>query len=84
MTYDEHHWTDDAACPVFSTVIPATGPDTNVFAILGTASRLLRELDVPTDRIAKLREDVMSTASYGQAVAFVEYWFRVDSGDGER
>lgn len=72
------HWTDHAVEPVFSTVIPATGSGGNIFAITGAAIWLLRKLDVPRDRIDKLRNDVASAASYNEAVAFVERWFKVE------
>ena len=72
------HWTDDAiAQPIFSTVIPATGPAENIFVILGTATRLLRELDIPADRIAALRDAVMAPSDYDEAVELIERWFVV-------
>lgn len=77
MTYAQPHWTDHASAPVFSTVINATGPAGNIFDILGTATRLLREIGVPGDRIEQLREDVTGSTSYDQAVACVERWFAV-------
>lgn len=77
MTYETPHWTDHAATPVFKTEIDATGSGGNIYAILGAATRLLRQIEVPADRIEKLQEDVRSAVSYDQAVAFVEYWFPV-------
>ena len=77
------HWTDYAPEPVFSTSIPATGSNANIFAIVGTASRMLREIGVPPDRIEKLQGDVSSAVSYDQAISFVERWFPVDRGDDE-
>jgi len=75
------HWTDDAASPAFTTVIRATGPGANVLAILGAATSMLRQLDVPRDRIDKLRADVMNAGSYRAAVEAIERWFPVDRGD---
>ena len=74
----KYHWTDDATEPVFGIVIDAHGRNGNIFAILDTARRLLRELDVPTDRIDVLTDNVKNAVSYDQAVAFIEAWFRVE------
>ena len=72
------HWTDAAPSPVFTTVIRADGPNGNVFAILGAATSMLRQLDVPRDRIDKLVADVKAAGDYDAAVAAVERWFPVD------
>ena len=77
MTYLTRHWTDDAAQPVFSTVIDATAPSGNVYHILGEACALLRHLDVPADRIEALRARVGTAQNYDEAVAHVEAWFPV-------
>lgn len=79
--YPEPHWTDDATRPVFTTVIRATGSDGNIFAILGAATGMLRQLAVPRDRIERLRADVTKAASYDEAVALVEAWFPVERGN---
>lgn len=77
----EPHWTDYAAEPVFTTVINATRPSTgNLFSVLGTATSMMRQLDIPRDRIEKLRADVMAAANYDQAIAMIEHWFPVDRG----
>lgn len=72
------HWTDQAPEPVFTTVIRARGEAENIFAIVGTACRLLRQLDIPADRIDALRKNAASAGSYDQAVALVERWFPVN------
>jgi hypothetical protein len=77
VTYEIHHWTDDAATPVFTTVINGRGPGANIFYIVGTAVAMLRQLAIPTDRIEALRENVANAGNYDQAVAFVEAWFPV-------
>ncbi len=77
MTYPTRHWTDDAASPVFSTVIDATGPGGNVAHVLAEACAMLRHLDVPADRIEALRARVGTAQSYDEAVAYVEAWFPV-------
>lgn len=74
----EHHWTDAAPSPVFTTVIRAAGPAGNVFAVLGTACAYLRQLDIPRDRIEKLRTDVKASGSYDAALALVGRWFPVE------
>lgn len=67
--------------PRFSTVIPASGPDGNIFAILGTATRLLRQIGRPQADIDQLRGDVLASKSYEQALGFVREWFPVDVGE---
>lgn len=78
--YDEPHWTDDAPSPRFSTVIRAAGPQGNIYAILGAACSLLAQLEIPADRIERLRADVGTAQSYDAAVACVEAWFPVERG----
>lgn len=75
------HWTDTAPSPVFTTVIRTDGPAGNVFAVLGTSCAYLRQLDVPRDRIDKLRADVMSSGSYDAALALIGRWFPIDRDD---
>jgi hypothetical protein len=73
------HWTDKATDrPIFTTVIPARGAEGNVFLIVGSACRLLREIGIPSDRIEALCKNAMASKSYEEAVGFVEHWFRVD------
>jgi hypothetical protein len=73
----DDHWTDHAPEPVFDTVIEGRGPGANIFAIVGKARVLLRQLDIPRDRIDRLGSDVMAAKSYDEAVAIVEHWFKV-------
>jgi hypothetical protein len=75
------HWTDTEPSPVFTSVIDATGPNGNIFHIVGIASRLLREIGIPDDRIVALREGVTIAKSYDEAIALVERWFRVERED---
>lgn len=75
------HWTDHAATPVFDTKIPTVGSDGNILVVLGNATRMLRQLDIPRARIDKLREDVMGAANYDQAIAMIEHWFPVERGE---
>jgi hypothetical protein len=78
----DHHWTDDVVDrPIFSTVIDARGDRGNIFMILGKARSLLREIEIPRDRIDTLTEAVRASASYDDAIALIELWFRVNRGD---
>ena len=64
--------------PRFTTVIPASGPLGNIFAIVGTACRHMRELDVPQQEIAAFANQVMIATSYRAAVEVVREWFPVE------
>lgn len=68
------HWTDDVPRPPFTTTIPRG----NVFEMLGTAMRFLRELDVPRDRVVDLRDAVMASGDYEAAVALIGRWFPIE------
>ena len=67
-----------AGKPFFSTRIDARGPAGNVFAVIGTAARLLRQLGRDSDADA-LAEKAMSAQSYDEALAAVREWFPVDA-----
>ncbi|MGE3279931.1 MAG: hypothetical protein AB7H90_01015 [Alphaproteobacteria bacterium] len=75
------HWTDHAATPVFSTVIDARGERGNINLVLATAIRLLRQIDIPSDRIELLSKNVKNSVNYDQALAFIEHWFPVERDD---
>ena len=64
--------------PRFTTVIPASGPLGNIFAIVGTACRHMRELDVPQQEISAFTDKVMLATSYREAVEVVREWFPVE------
>ena len=66
--------------PMFETPIPAYGPDGNIFAMLGRASTMLRQLGRDIDA-ALLEHDVMASESYAQACALIEEWFPLDRGE---
>jgi len=71
------HWTDHAVGrPIFSTVIDASG-SANVYAVLGRACYLLREIGVPRDRVTDLELAVRSAESYDAAIELIERWFKV-------
>ncbi len=78
MTYSQSHWTDDAASPVFTTVIRAIGPAGNVNHVLAEACKMMQSLKIPADRIELLRANVGTAASYDQAIAYIEAWFPVE------
>ena len=61
--------------PRFTTVIPTDGPSGNVFVIVGTAGRLMRELGVPAEEITGFYRRVTDAKSYGEACAIVEEYF---------
>jgi hypothetical protein len=65
----------------FTTVIRATGPDGNVFAVLGAATRLMRKLSVDPNEVDALRAKVLDAKSYDEAIAAVREWFPVDTGE---
>lgn len=62
----------------FETVIPAHGEQGNVFAVLGNATRMMKQLNVPQVEIDGLRTAVMASDSYEQALTQIEVWFPVE------
>lgn len=73
------HWTDDVKIrPIFSSRIDARGSRGNVYEIIGAACCLLREIEMPEDRIEKLKVDTMAAKSYDEVIGLVERWFYVD------
>lgn len=67
--------------PRFETAIPTHGPHGNVFAILGNATSLMRQLDVPKEDIAALRDQVTNAKSYDDACAAVREWFPLENNE---
>lgn len=66
----------------YSTRIDATGPNGNVFAIIGAAVQLMRQLPgMEPSEIDYFRKKVMAAKSYKEAVALVREWFPVDLDD---
>jgi hypothetical protein len=64
--------------PRFTTPIQAYGTSGNVFAIMGTACRLMRELGVAQPEILAFTNNVMRARSYPEAIDVVREWFPVD------
>ena len=62
----------------FGSRIDATGPGGNIFAILGTARRYMREIGIDQSEIEELGKAVCNADSYRDAVALVREWFPVD------
>ncbi len=60
----------------YRTKIDATGPDGNVFVVIGNAVRLLRDLEGAT-AANKLRDDCMSLRSYNEVIEKVREFFPV-------
>lgn len=62
----------------FETKIQAYGESGNVFAVLGNATRMMKQLNVPEVEIDSLRAAVMDSDSYDQALTHIEVWFPVE------
>lgn len=69
------------ADPVFTSKISIDGPRGNIYAVLGTACRWLRELDRENDA-TKLTAAVTSAGSYRDALTLIAKWFPLTC-DGE-
>jgi len=67
----------------FETVIPATGSYGNVFMVLGSATRMMKQLGVDQGEIERLRSNVMFAGSYKEAINFIRCYFPVATGDNE-
>lgn len=65
----------------YETKIPATGSDGNIFAILGTAVRWMRQLGVSEEEVKALQTRVHRANNYDAACAAIEEWFPLDRGD---
>lgn len=65
----------------FTTVIPTDGPAGNIFLIAGTAGRLMRRLNVPSDEITAFYKRISGSKSYAEACAVVEEYFPLDRDD---
>lgn len=61
----------------WETAISATGSDGNVFTVIGTARRLMKELGAPPAEIKSLSDRAMKAASYDEAISIVREWFPV-------
>lgn len=62
----------------FETTIPTHGPDGNIFAVLGNATRMMKQLNVSQIEIDSLRAAVMDSDSYEQALNHIEIWFPIE------
>lgn len=63
--------------PKFTTVINATGPNGNIFAVLGNATVLMKELRISPFEIQSLREKVFGSKSYEEALDHIREYFPV-------
>ena len=79
-TFDDPHWTDASASPVFDTVIDAR-VDGNIFVITAKAVSMMRELNLPKDRVMRLRAMVADADSYAEAINAIRRWFTVKIND---
>jgi len=62
----------------YTTVISTTGPSGNIFVIIGTATRLLRELGEPEWVIEDMKSRARSSGSYGRACDVVREFFPLE------
>ena len=65
----------------FETAINATGPDGNIYAVLGNATRFMRQLGIDPNEMLGLRAKVLAAPSYATAIDYIREWFPVDTGD---
>lgn len=66
--------------PKFSTRIHATGPDGNVFVVLGAARRMMGQLGVARAEQDQLTNHVLGSGCYEEALTHIREWFPVDAG----
>ena len=62
----------------YFTPIRAYGPEDNIFAVLGKARQLLRELSAPPEEITELTDRVLAAGCYTAAIGVIREWFPVD------
>lgn len=68
--------------PRWTSRIDATGSGGNVFAVIGTARRYMREIGLPRAEIDDMTSRAQNAGSYDEALAVVREWFPVDT-DGD-
>ena len=68
--------------PRYDLRIDATGPNGNIFAVLGNARTLLRAMN-ETEDLERLTVDVLTAKSYADAIAAIREYFPVDLDEGE-
>jgi len=61
----------------YETEIYAIGSQGNIFVVMGTACRYLKQLRAPTAEIDDLRKRVMASDSYSSALGVIREWFPV-------
>lgn len=61
--------------------IDATGSGGNIFAVIGTARRFMREIRLPQGEIDDMTARAQGAGSYDEALAVVREWFPVDTDD---
>lgn len=62
----------------YKTVIDGHGPNGNIFAILGNARHLMKQLGESKEEISKLTERVTECNSYEEALSVIREYFTVD------
>jgi len=69
--------------PKYSTVIPTSGPSGNTLVILATATRFMKLLHEPKEDIDALRDKVMASGSYEEALGYIRKYFPLEGDDEE-
>lgn len=62
----------------FETIINAQGRNGNIYSILGAATSLLNQLNLPRNEVNELRRKVLAAQSYKAALKFIEEYFPVE------
>jgi hypothetical protein len=67
--------------PRFTTPISATGPDANIYSIVGHARQMMRDLGVSREDIEAFSARVYATPNYAAALEIVREWFPEEGSD---
>jgi hypothetical protein len=62
----------------YETAIDASGPGSNIFAILGKAIAFMRTLKVSQSEIADITSRVAASKSYKEACDVIREWFPIE------
>ncbi len=65
----------------FETRIDATGPNGNVFAVIGTARNLMRQIGLPRSEIDAVSARATKAQNYDEALGIIREYFPVDADD---
>jgi hypothetical protein len=59
-------------------VVPLSGEDGNIFAILARTKNYMRRAEVPKETIDTVMEQVMQAGSYDRALQIIMKWVNVE------